>query len=288
MTRRACVLPVWLCSFVLFLLGSGVVAGHLGRQAPADSTLPAPPLPSDLVTVPDDAIRAESGLAWRVLERGEGDQRPGPTDLVTIHYTGWRADGEVFDSTAQHGRPSVVSMERLMAGMREAISQMAIGERRRLWVPTGLALAGEKGQPSGMVVIDVELLDIVPSPAVPPPDVEHPPEDAARSESGLAWKVLRAGTGSARPRAQSRVIVHYTGWTTDGRMFDSSIVRGRPAELSLEGVIEGWTEGVQMLVVGEKRRFWIPQDLAYRGRAGAPRGMLVFDIELIGIQDEGR
>jgi peptidylprolyl isomerase len=78
------------------------------------------------------------------------------------------------------------------------------------------------------------------------------------------------------------VTVHYTGWTTDGKMFDSSVARGEPATFRLDQVIPGWTEGLQMMVEGEKRRFWIPARLAYEGQAG-PQGMLVFDIELIRI-----
>ena len=67
-------------------------------------------------------------------------------------------------------------------------------------------------------------------------------------------------------------------------MFDSSVVRGKPATFGLNQVIAGWTEGLQLMVEGEKRRLWIPEDLAYRGRPGAPAGMLVFDVELISIQ----
>lgn len=79
--------------------------------------------------------------------------------------------------------------------------------------------------------------------------------------------------------------MHYTGWTTDGKSFDSSVSRGEPATFSLDGVIRGWTEGVQMMVEGEKRRFWIPADLAYGNSTDPndPKGTLVFDIELIRI-----
>ena len=77
--------------------------------------------------------------------------------------------------------------------------------------------------------------------------------------------------------------VHYSGWTTDGKMFDSSVTRGQPATFPLDGVIGGWTEGVQLMVEGEKARFWIPEKLAYKGER-APYGMLVFDIELIKIE----
>jgi FKBP-type peptidyl-prolyl cis-trans isomerase len=116
-----------------------------------------------------------------------------------------------------------------------------------------------------------------------PPDVAAAPADATRTPTNLASKVLTPGTGSRHPRPNSQVTVHYTGWTTDGKMFDSSVQRGAPATFRLDQVIVGWTEGVQLMVEGEKRRFWIPESLAYQGKPGAPRGMLVFDVELIKI-----
>jgi peptidylprolyl isomerase len=123
-------------------------------------------------------------------------------------------------------------------------------------------------------------------PQIPPPaDVAAAPADAARTSSNLASKVIAPGTGTRHPRPNSRVRVHYTGWTTDGKTFDSSISKGQPIEFALDGVIPGWTEGVQMMVEGEKRRFWIPARLAYEGSPGRPQGTLVFDIELIRILD---
>ena len=117
-----------------------------------------------------------------------------------------------------------------------------------------------------------------------PSDVAAIPSDAQVTASGLASKVLQKGTGTLHPGPYNKVTVHYTGWTTDGKMFDSSIVRGRPATFGLSQVIAGWTEGVQLMVNGEKRRFWIPESLAYQGQPGAPAGMLVFDVELISFQ----
>ena len=119
-----------------------------------------------------------------------------------------------------------------------------------------------------------------------PPDVAAPPADAQKTASGLASKVITPGKGKVHPTATSRVLVHYTGWTTDGKMFDSSVQRGQPIAFPLNGVIKGWTEGVQLMVEGEKRRFWIPGNLAYDNstRPGAPKGMLVFDVELLEIQ----
>lgn len=121
-------------------------------------------------------------------------------------------------------------------------------------------------------------------PLAAPADVAAPPADAETTASGLASKVLKAGTGTENPTATSTVNVHYTGWTTDGKRFDSSVERGETISFPLNRVIAGWTEGVQLMVVGEKRRFWIPEALAYQGRPGAPAGMLVFDVELFEIQ----
>ncbi len=117
-----------------------------------------------------------------------------------------------------------------------------------------------------------------------PPDVSTPAADATVTTSGLASKVIEPGSGTQHPRANSRVRVHYSGWTTDGQMFDSSVARGEPISFGLNQVIAGWTEGVQLMVEGEKRRLWIPEGLAYGGQRGAPQGMLVFDVELIKIE----
>lgn len=118
-----------------------------------------------------------------------------------------------------------------------------------------------------------------------PVDVNAIPADAQQTATGLASKVLHAGTGSESPAAADTVTVHYSGWTTDGQLFDSSVQRGEPTSFGLFQVIAGWTEGVQLMVVGEKRRFWIPGKLAYGDspQGGAPGGMLVFDVELIKI-----
>ena len=119
-----------------------------------------------------------------------------------------------------------------------------------------------------------------------PPDVATAPADAETTASGLTHKLVQAGTGTDHPGPRTNVTVHYTGWLTDGTMFDSSVARGEPIQFPLDGVIAGWTEGVQLMVVGEKRRFWIPANLGYgdRGAAGGliPGGaMLVFDVELL-------
>ena len=120
--------------------------------------------------------------------------------------------------------------------------------------------------------------------AIPAPaDVAAPPAGSLKTTSGLSTLVLKPGAGTRHPRPTDRVTVHYTGWTTDGQMFDTSVTDNQPATFALDDVIPGWIEGLQLMVEGEQRRFWIPGSLAYDNRPGRPQGMLVFDIELIKI-----
>ena len=240
------------------------------------SPIPAPP---DVAAPPADAPKTASGLATKVLKAGTGKDRPTHDDLVTVHYSGWTTDGKMFDSSVQRGQPSTFGVARVIAGFGEGLQLMTVGEKRRLWIPENIAYKGQEGRPKGMLVFDVELIDI---PNRAPSDVKAPPADAKKTASGIAYRVLKEGTGGRHPKASDSVTVHYTGWTTDGKMFDSSVTRGQPATFPLDGVIAGWTEGVQLMVEGEKARFWIPEKLAYKGER-APYGMLVFDIELIKI-----
>jgi peptidylprolyl isomerase len=165
---------------------------------------------------------------------------------------------------------------------------MVVGEKRRLWIPAAMAYGEHPrgGQPAGDLVFDVELLDITAGPKPPPvpEDVKAAPATAKKTASGLQYRALTPGAGAVHPTATSNVTVNYSGWTPDGKMFDSSVTRGQPARFSLGGVIKGWTEGVQLMTKGQKMRFWIPGSLAYGdkpARPGAPAGPLVFDIELI-------
>lgn len=245
--------------------------------------------PADVNAVPEDAQTTASGLASRVIKAGSGSESPKAADTVTVHYSGWTTDGELFDSSARRGQPTSFPLNRVIPGWTEGLQLMVEGETRRFWIPAELAY-GENpggGRPGGMLVFDVELIDIEKAPEPPkvPEDVGQVPEGAEVRKSGLASRLLEAGSGETKPSRQSVVTVHYSGWTTDGQMFDSSVARGQPATFGLSQVIPGWTEGLQLMVEGEKRRFWIPAKLAYGENPGGgrPGGMLVFDVELIKI-----
>lgn len=109
------------------------------------------------------------------------------------------------------------------------------------------------------------------------------PAGVEQTHTGLKSKVLRPGIGGTTPNSLNTVTAHYTGMTLAGKVFDSSYPRGKPSEFPLDQVIAGWTEGLQLMSKGEKRRFWIPAKLAYGKNPGGgkPGGDLIFDVELI-------
>ncbi|MFT5521200.1 MAG: FKBP-type peptidyl-prolyl cis-trans isomerase [Enterobacterales bacterium] len=255
-----------------------------------DKAPKAPKTPEDVAAPPAKAIKSETGLASLLLEAGTETERPSASDIVTVHYSGWTTDGNLFDSSVMRGEPISFPLNGVIKGWTEGLQLMVVGEKRRLWIPAGLAY-GETpppGAPAGMLVFEVELLSFKKAPPAPtvPEDVAAVPESAEKTASGLASRVLTAGTGTVHPTASSEVEVHYSGWTLTGEMFDSSVTRGETITFPLNRVIKGWTEGVQLMVVGEKRRFWIPATLAYGENPanGAPGGMLVFDVELLVIK----
>ncbi len=262
-------------------------------------TAPPPP-PSDVASPPADAKKTDKGVAYKILKAGKGGPKPQPTDTVRVHYTGWTTDGRMFDSSVIRNEPAEFSLGGVIAGWTNGLPVMSAGDKARFWIPEELAYKGSPGRPQGMLVFDIELLEIkapaahADTPAhggaadpATPTDVAKPPGDAKKTPKGVFYKVLKAGKGGAKPTPQDTVKVHYSGWTTDGKLFDSSVKRGSPAEFPLGGVIPGWTDGLQVMSVGDKVRFWIPEELAYKGNPGGPQGMLVFDVELLEIKPGG-
>jgi FKBP-type peptidyl-prolyl cis-trans isomerase FkpA len=164
------------------------------------------------------------------------------------------------------GKPALADEE-----MRTVLT--AFGQRMQQKMQAQAAEAGEKNRAEGAAFLakNKETKGVFTTP------------------SGLQYMVLRQGAGE-RPKPTDRVRVNYHGTLLDGTVFDSSYDRGEPAEFALNQVIPGWTEGVAMMPVGAKYRFWIPGDLAYgaKGTPGGPIGpnaTLVFDVELMTILD---
>jgi FKBP-type peptidyl-prolyl cis-trans isomerase len=257
-----------------------------------EPVVPKIPPPPDVAAPPADAEKVGADVFTKVLGPGAGTVHPSPSDLVEVKYTGWTRKGETVEDT-----PAPISfiLDKAFPAFVDVLQLMVEGETRRLWVP----MAGIYGNspppnyPAGDLTYDLALMKVLkkgpPPPEVPaPPDVKAPPKDAKRTKSGLSYHVLSPGSGK-QPSATDTVSVNYSGWTPDGKMFDSSVRKKAPFVFRLDQVIKGWTEGLQLMKVGEKARFWIPSTLAYGdspARPGAPSGPLVFDIELVEIKEQ--
>lgn len=259
----------------VFLLLSLFAVTALGAVA----TKPSPP--ADVAAPPADATQSPTGLFTKKLTDGVGPMIPTDDDLVKIRYTLFASDGRLIDWIAPP-QFVVVPVNTMMPGMKEQIEMMHPGETRRAWISDRLGARG-KAPAGGWLVADVDLLDIIRIP-VTPSDIYAIPADATKTKSGLGYRILHHGKGTRHPKASDTVVVNYSGWMQTGHMFDSSLLRGEPAEFSLRDVIPGWREGLQLLNEGDRARFWIPEKLAYKGQEGKPQGMLVFDVELIKIK----
>jgi len=221
--------------------------------------------PPDLKTPPRENTR--------VIRPGSGKVHPTENDLVKVRYIVWDLEGNIVDQVNDPGW-TIVDLQNTTAEWRNDLVKMVAGEQRRTWMP-----AIES-------VTDTELIEIIARP-VTPPDVAAPPADAITTPSGLAYRILQQGRGKMHPKPGDRVLVSYTGWTADGKIFDSSAIRGNPAvDLPVSGGIPGWLEAIQLLTGGTKARFWMPPKLAFEGDPTKPQSMMVFDIELFTVSSE--
>jgi FKBP-type peptidyl-prolyl cis-trans isomerase len=232
--------------------------------------------------------KQKSGLEIWDVKEGKGDAVT-INDEVTVHYTGWLTDKDatVFDSSVTDNEPITFKLKGLIKGWQEGIQGMKPGGVRRLKVPAELAYGNKKVGPipaNSELIFEIELLKV----KVPPSaKLARPKLDAKewkKQKSGLEIWDVKEGKGEPA-KADSTVVIHYTGWLTDdaGTVFDSSLDRDKKAEFPLESLIKGWQEGIPGMKPGGVRRLKIPADLAYgeKGRPGIPGGStLVFEIEL--------
>lgn len=230
---------------------------------------------------PGDAVRTSSGLLTKVTVPGSGTAHPSEDSVLRLRYSVSTSEGKLI---ARVDAPKEVMqpVSKMIPGWKEAAMLMVEGEQRRAWVSEELGAKG-KVPAGGYLVIDTELLEIIPGPRTPD-DVAAPPASALVRKGGLAYVVLREGTGTKHPNMRSTVRVHYSGWTTDGKLFDSSVARGVPSEFPLTGVIQGWQDVLMQMVEGERVRVWVPEKMAYHGERGKPRGTLVFEIALLDVE----
>jgi peptidylprolyl isomerase len=262
-------------------------------EAPSAVPIYFMPPPADLSMPPADAEREPSGVARKILKRGSGPSHPPPDAFVDLVYAGWERNGRQFEGMGPNTPPNRYDLKELCPGLSQEIQQMAVGDKRRIWVPAALAYAKRTdfaNAPKGDMTFEVELMNIVPR-ATTPADLKAPPKDAKTTKSGLTYVVLTKGKGKRHPADETRAEVVYTGWTPDGRMFQTSVASQEPAIVRVRMLPPGWKEAMKLMVEGDKWRLWLTGKLGFGELApgaenlpfGMPSGPIVYDVELVRI-----
>ncbi|HYQ44701.1 MAG TPA: FKBP-type peptidyl-prolyl cis-trans isomerase [Polyangiaceae bacterium] len=258
----------------------------LSAAAELASRVSAARLSAEDAVLPPDARLETCGSMSRLLESGSGPQRPSDDDRVLLEYTMFNRSGQALDSSATHGEPVAESVRNLAPGLPCVVKRMRVGESRRVWLPAATKGATEEGPrsvPAAELIVDVTLRELTRAPQRPV-HYAAPPPGARRTATGLRFQVLHRGSGDQQPAANSRVTIYHSGWTSRGVLFASSVLAGEPASFLTYELPIGLSEGVQLMRVGDKLRFWLPERLAYAtAPRNAPKGPVVFDVELLAI-----
>ena len=234
-----------------------------------------------------------SGLQYEVLKEGNGP-KPTAESVVKVHYSGYLINGSKFESSLDQGEPVEFPLNQVIKGWTEGVQLMSVGSKYKFFIPTELAYdqqSNEKIKAGSTLIFEIELLEIKESEKAK--GIKFLEQNKQKpgvkiTSTGLQYEVIKQASGK-KPKATDKVKVHYTGKLLDGKTFDSSVERGQPAEFMLNQVIPGWTEGLQLMSVGSKFKFYIPSELAYgdNTQPGSPIGpgsMLIFDVELLEIK----
>lgn len=251
-------------------------------SAPAFALEPLRP-PQPLAAPPANAIETATGMSYIVVKPAPASARTVTGEFIEFKADIWSSDGVTRASSRETGARTVAvrALAKEQPGIARALMTTPIGETRRWWIRPERLKPGYPGMPDLPHVIDLTVVGEA-YPLQAPADVAAAPADALRTASGLAYKVIKKGAGGEHPGPGSTIRIDYTGWTTDGRSFDSSLTTGAPAIMPLSGLIVGWQQGLPLMSRGDTYRFWIPGHLAYDNNPSpdTPHGLLVFDITL--------
>ena len=235
---------------------------------------------------PDRQKTTESGLKYEIGRLGDG-RAPRADEIVKVKYILWSTKGAHVISSITREEPMVGEVSKLgfpgrrLEFLSEVVGLMKRGGACRVEVPPALCFGNQRVGPlpaGATTVWDLELVDII---AFSKSD----PQKLKKTASGLMYEVLVEGEGRS-PGPRSQVRVHYTGWLLNGKRFDSSHARGQPSTFPLNGVIAGWTEGLQLMKEGATYKFTIPANLAYGAQAKRgipPNSTLIFYVDLIAV-----
>lgn len=269
-----------------FVIPGDIAYGPAGRppKIPANATLvfdvellKIVRMPTMPATKADAQKTLPSGVKWEIVKPGEGDP-VGASDGVALRFAYWRPTGELLDCSEKQrdlrikGAVSALPL----AFLGELAAQCKPGTVLRAEVPAELYSGG-----GGPTVWEIEMADVYRGKV--PTFRELDRAKIVTTQSGLQYEVIASGEGES-PKATDKVTCHYTGWLTDGTLFDSSHARDETIEFPLNRVIAGWTEGVQLMKPGGKFLFSIPGEIAYGSRGSPPKipanATLIFLVEL--------
>lgn len=236
-------------------------------------------------------VKTASGLEYTIKEKGNG-KKAQAGDKVVVHYTGKLTNDTVFDSSVKRGEPFSFKLGagQVIKGWDEAFAILQVGDKATIKFGPELGYGDrDMGKiPAGSTLIfDVELLDVLEG--VRPWDAKG--KDTIKTPSGLKYIMFKENKSGDLAVVGSKVTVHYSGYFTDGKPFDSSIDRGKPLtnlKVGVGQVIKGWDEGLTYLRMGEKAKIIVPYYLAY-GEAGRPpmipaKADLIFDVEILNVE----
>ncbi len=232
---------------------------------------------------PENQKTTASGVKWEVMKVGTGAQCS-EKHGVALRFAIWSPEGQLLQCSEKQNnhRISGLATKVQVTFLNDLFISSKVGEVLRLEVP-------QKAFPDAPndTVWEVELMSVNEVPTFRACD----PTKVVTTQSGLQYEVIEVGTGES-PKATDVVTANYTGWLTDGTQFDSSHARGEPMSFALNGVIKGWTEGLQLMKPGGKFLFTIPGDLAYGARGRPPtipaNATLVFLVELVAVKSAQR
>lgn len=241
-------------------------------------------------TVQPLTITTPSGVKIEWKQQGSGPKAEAG-NLVSVHYTGRLTNDSVFDDSKKRGRPIRFTLGKgqVIPGWDEALTYLRKGDIARITIPPQMAY-GDRDlgiiPPNSTLIFDVELVEV--TPVSKPEPFQVAGLDTTTYESGLKMIVVKKGQGLTAT-AGDKVSVHYSGYFTDGRMFDSSVERAMPLvfRAGIGQVIKGWDEALLKLPAGSKARLIIPPHLAYGENEVGPipaNSTLIFDIEILEVE----
>lgn len=235
---------------------------------------------------PENATQLMDGVYSVVLEAGDGSNPEKSGQVVRVHMNAWNASGEQV-SNGEEGITTFVydAIGRALPAVQKALANASPGDLIAVWISADALFENNRYFEVEDHRVEIRVIDVV-APVPAPLDVAAPPADARILSDGTAIVILDNNENGEQPFVEDQIEVHYSGWTTDGVMFDSTRLREGTAKFPLNLLIGGWQTALPVMHEGETALIWIPGPQAYGNREDrpfSPKGMLVFEVELVAV-----